>query len=157
MSQGNSPTSKRLDALEILSGPIDPTHCDEIIRNFQNKVDEMCQEDILKLFPNDRTCSLEFEGHDLLAILAQTNAKNIRFYFALHKNKYYGKKRDGTKGWIKPHLTLVAVAVNEEGNEMRHRAKPVPSSEKEHVPESVRTSRTGSGVLYEFAFPCPPC
>lgn len=140
-----------------MSAPIDTAYCDEIIRNFHLAIDAIPEKNREELFPFDRTCSIEFEGNDLLQILAQDGARNIRFYFALHKNKYYGKKRNGQKDWIQPHLTLVAVAVNGQGNEMRSAGTTVPPGQVDPVPASVIQTRTGSGLVYEYGFPCPPC
>lgn len=151
MSEENPFSPITYSAAEILSAPIDTAYCDEIIRNFH------AVKNLDELFPNDHTCSIEFEGIDLETILRQPGAKNIRFYFALHKNKYNGKKRDGTIGPILPHLTLVAVAVDGKGNEMRPAGKPVPIGQVDPVPASVIQTRTGSGIMYEFGFPCPPC
>lgn len=156
MSQGTPIIPKRFSALEILSEPVDATIGDQLIRNFHAAVDTMPPAGIAKLFPNDRTCSIEFEGNDLLAMLAQDGARNIRFYFALHMKDYTSKKKNGTQGQIKPHLTLVAVAVDGQGNEMRPAGTTVPPDQGDRVPIGVHQARTGSGILYEFGFPCPP-
>jgi hypothetical protein len=145
-------TAKPFSALYILSERIDPTIADQLIANFHAAVDAMPPADAEKLFPHDRTCSIEFEGDDLVTMLKQPGAKNIRFYFGLHLKDYEGKKKDHSIGQIKPHLTLIAVGIDGNGDEIRPPSTVLPPQ----VPTKVKAGQKGPGALFEYGFPCPP-
>ncbi|MBL0211318.1 MAG: hypothetical protein IPQ13_10475 [Holophagaceae bacterium] len=145
MSQGIRITQSQLARPSPLIQP------DQLITNFHSAIDKIVKH-TGELFPHDRTCSIEFEGNDLLQILAQEGARNIRFYFALHLKDYPGKKKDHSTGQIKPHLTLIAVGIDDQGNEMRPASKVLPPQ----VPKKAKAGQTGAGILFEYGFPCPP-